>query len=214
MKIFFDVDGVLIDGWHVDPDKRKPWNVTLEADLGVNVKAFEKVFFFPGEGEEQSVMEYCVTGKRDLKEALQSVLPGLGCQGTVEEFVAYWFEKDSNINQSVFDIVASLSTIPGVELFVATAQEHYRASYLWNELGFSRYFKKIFYGAEIGYTKSNPEFFEVINGELDVGGQPGTPLFFDDSPTVVAASVEAGWEGVVFNSVEDLLNHPKILELI
>lgn len=29
LKIFFDVDGVLIDGWHSKPERRKPWNLVL-----------------------------------------------------------------------------------------------------------------------------------------------------------------------------------------
>jgi putative hydrolase of the HAD superfamily len=212
VKIFFDVDGVLIDGWHVNAALRKPWNDGLEADLGVNVRDFENVFFVTAEGEQNSIMDSCVMGKRDLKEALQAVLPALGYQGSVDDFVAYWFEKDSNINPDVFDIVSKLKTIPEVELFVATGQEHHRASYLWNQLAFSNHFEKIFYSANIGYLKSSTKFFEVINTELEILEQ--APLFFDDSETVVNASIEAGWEGVVFNSVEDLRQHPKISELL
>ena len=214
MKLFFDVDGVLIDGWHVNAALRKPWNDSLEADLGVAVKDFEDVFFVVPEGEQISVMDSCVMGKRDLKEALQTVLPTLGYQGSVDDFVSYWFEKDSNINQDVFDVVAQLKAIPEVELFVATGQEHYRASYLWDQLAFSNHFKKIFYSANIGYLKSSTKFFEVINTELEIPERGEPPLFFDDSEAVIAASIEAGWEGVVFNSIDDLRQHPRISALI
>ena len=214
MNIFFDVDGVLIDGWHVNAALRKPWNDSLEADLGVNVKDFEDVFFVITKGEQFSMMDSCVMGKRDLKEALQNVLPTLGYQGSVDDFVSYWFEKDSNINLDVFDIVARLKTIPDVELFVATGQEHHRASYLWDQLAFSSHFEKIFYSANIGYLKSSTKFFEVINTELEISELVEAPLFFDDSETVVNASIEAGWEGVVFNSVDDLRQHPRISALI
>jgi putative hydrolase of the HAD superfamily len=214
VKIFFDVDGVLIDGWHVNAALRKPWNDSLETDLGVNVKDFEDAFFATPVGEQISVMESCVMGKRDLKEALQSVLPMLGYQGTVDDFVSYWFDKDSNLNPDVFDIVAKLKAIPEVELFVATGQEHHRASYLWDQLAFSNHFEKIFYSANIGYLKSSTKFFEVINAELEILEQVEAPLFFDDSETVVNTSIEAGWEGVVFNSVEDLRQHPRISELL
>lgn len=214
MNIFFDVDGVLIDGWHVNTELRKPWNTSLEADLGVNVKDFEDAFFGIPDGERHSIMDTCVMGKKDLKDALQSVLPTLAYRGTVEDFVAYWFEKDSNINQEVFDIVAQLNTIPEVELFVATGQEHYRASYLWDQLEFSNHFTKIYYSANIGYLKSSPEFFEAINVELEVRELAEAPLFFDDSETVIKASMEAGWEGVIYNSIDDLREYPKILELL
>jgi len=214
LKLFFDVDGVLIDGWHANAALRKPWSDSLEADLGVNVKDFEAVFFVIAEGERISIMDSCVMGKRDLKEALQTVLPTLGYQGSVDDFVSYWFEKDSNINLEVFDIVAQLKAIPEVELFVATGQEHYRALYLWDQLAFSSHFERIFYSANIGYLKSNTKFFEVINTELGIAELVQTPLFFDDSEAVVEAAIEAGWEGVVFNSVDDLRQHPRISELI
>lgn len=214
MKLFFDVDGVLIDGWHANAALRNPWNDSLEADLGVNVKDFEEVFFVIPEGERISIMDSCVMGKRDLKEALQTVLPMLGYQGSVDDFVSYWFEKDSNINLEVFDIVTQLKAIPEVELFVATGQEHYRALYLWDQLAFSSYFERIFYSANIGYLKSNTKFFEVINTELGIAELMETPLFFDDSEAVVDAAIEAGWEGVVFYSVDDLRQHPRISELI
>ena len=214
MKIFFDVDGVLIDGWHVDAELRKPWNATLEQDLGVNAEEFEDAFFSAREGEQNSIMELCVMGKHDLKEALLAILPTLGYRGSVEEFVSYWFEKDSNMNPDVFDIVTQLKAIPEVELFVATGQEHYRASYLWDQLEFSNYFKKIFYSADIGFLKSSPEFFKAINVELEIPVLAEAPLFFDDSETMVKTSMEAGWEGVVFNSIDDIRQHPRILELL
>ena len=214
MKIFFDVDGVLIDGWHVNAELRKPWNANLEADLGVNARDFEHAFFSPTDGVPNSIMDTCVMGKQDLKVALQSVLPTLGYRGSVEEFVSYWFEKDSNINPDVFEIVTQLNTIPDIELYVATGQEHHRASHLWDQLGFSSHFKKIYYSANIGYLKSRPEFFEAINVELGVNELAETPLFFDDSEIVVKASRAAGWEGVIFNSVDDLRQHPKIAALL
>lgn len=214
MKIFFDVDGVLIDGWHVKAELRKPWNANLEADLGVNVKEFEDAFFGVPDGERNSMMDMCVMGKQDLKAALTSVLPTLGYRGSAEEFVSYWFEKDSNINPEVFDIVTQLNAIPEVELFVATGQEHYRASYLWDQLEFSSHFTKIYYSANIGFLKSNPLFFEAINAELGLAELTDKPLFFDDSETVVEASIAAGWEGVVFNSVDDLRYHSKISDLL
>jgi len=115
VKIFFDVDGVLIDGWHENVELRKPWNANLEADLGVNVKEFEDAFFGVPDGERISIMDTCVMGKQDLKEALLVVLHTLGYRGSVEEFVSYWFEKDSNINPEVFDIVTQLNAIPEVD---------------------------------------------------------------------------------------------------
>ncbi|MEO0376430.1 MAG: HAD family hydrolase [Cyanobacteria bacterium P01_A01_bin.17] len=211
MKVFFDVDGVLIDGWHVDPHRRNRWDATIEKDLGIDKEQFQRLFFRASSSATESIMENCVVGKRDLKEALASVLPTVGFQGSVDTFVAYWFEKDANVNAEVLDVVVKLHQIPDVEVFVATGQEHYRAAYLWNHLKFSSYFEQIFYSAELGYSKKDIRFFESINTRLGIDS-PEAPLFFDDRADVVALAGRAGWDAVIFKSIDDLLYHPRLCD--
>jgi putative hydrolase of the HAD superfamily len=153
----------------------------------------------------------CTVGRIDLMEALAGVLPRVGYAGNVEDFVRYWFEKDSNINRQVFDLVEKIRQ-SGARLYVATGQEHHRARYLWNELGFSRWFDRIFYSAEIGHPKSDARFFQAINRELGIDGSM-RPLFFDDQPEIVALARSAGWEGAAFNSAGDIRNHPRLRHL-
>ncbi len=219
MRIFLDVDGVLIDGWHVDPALRKPWNLNLKADFGVNPELFEERFFKPQNSQAESLMHGCTTGTLDLKEALSTVLPGLGYSGDINAFVAYWFEKDANINLRVLGIAEQLGTQRDCDLYLATGQEHYRAQYLWEELNFSRYFRKLFYSADLGFAKTDVRFFEAVNSQLkldptDPSNHSDRPLFFDDSCEVVDVATRAGWEAVVFNSIDDLLDHPQIKHLL
>ena len=70
MKIFFDVDGVIIDGWHAKPERRKPWDATIEQDFGVRREAFQRAFFTPPTRGVESFMSTCVRGEGDLKEIL------------------------------------------------------------------------------------------------------------------------------------------------
>jgi putative hydrolase of the HAD superfamily len=100
--IFFDVDGVLIDGWHANSALRKPWDATLEADLGINREAFQKLFFGTPGSQSASPMFECLTGRRDLGDALDDILPKVGYQGNTDDFMRYWFKKDSNVNADVF----------------------------------------------------------------------------------------------------------------
>lgn len=207
MKVFFDVDGVLIDGWHADLSRRKPWDATIESDLDRG--AFELLFFGKPGNRSTSPMFECVTGRRDLKMALTTILPQVGYSGSVDRFVRYWFKKDSNLNRDVFQLVRRLRDHSSVQTFVATGQEHYRAAYLWNELGFSRHFSKIFYSAEIGVPKKDIAFFEAINRALDI--QPEErPLFFDDQPDIVELANRAGWDAATFTSVKDIEQHPRL----
>ena len=212
MKVFFDVDGVLIDGWHADIARRKPWDETIEVDLGVDRDAFQILFFGTPGNRSASPMFECVTGRRDLKQALAAILPDVGYKGSVDDFVRYWFEKDSRLDPDVFGIVRELRERGRAQIFVATGQEHYRAAYLWNELGFSSHFDRLFYSAEIGVPKKDLLFFEAINRAL--GTEPGErPVFFDDQPEIVELANRAGWDAAIFTSVRDIQQHPRLRHL-
>ena len=206
MKIFFDVDGVLIDGWHINEDLRKPWDATIEADMGIGRRAFQELFFGASGDQRSSLMHECLTGQCDLKDALAGVLPALGYKGSVDAFIRYWLEKDSNVNSEVLTLVGKIREIDGVQLFIATGQERYRADYLWNELGFSKYFDKMFYSAKIGFPKKDKRFFEAINSALNITAEE-KPLFFDDQPEIVELAEKAGWDAITFRSVRDIKEH-------
>lgn len=212
MKVFFDVDGVLIDGWHADIARRKPWDETIETDLGVDRDAFQLLFFGTPGNRSASPMFDCVTGRRDLKQALAAILPDVGYKGSVDDFVRYWFEKDSRLDPDVFGIVRELRERGRAQIFAATGQERYRAAYLWDELGFSSHFDRLFYSAEIGVPKKNLRFFEAINRAL--GTEPGErPVFFDDQPEIVDLANRAGWDAAIFTSARDIQQHPRLRHL-
>jgi len=213
MKIFFDVDGVIIDGWHANPERRKPWNATIEQDLGICREAFQRAFFSPLRQGAESLMDACLRGEADLKDVLSEILPTLGYHGSVDTFATYWFEKDSNVNQDVLNIVKRLRQCEEVELYIATAQEHHRASYLWNDLGLKELFDDIFYSARLGVSKDRPDFFAKINAQLDIGAAE-RPLFFDDTETVVRAARAAGWDAHIFDTVEDISRHSRLVRIL
>jgi putative hydrolase of the HAD superfamily len=212
MRIFFDVDGVLIDGWHANTALRKPWDASLQADLGIDRDAFQKLFFDPPGGRSTSPMFACITGRSDLRNALADVLPRVGYQGRIDDFMRYWFERDSNVNPDVFRLVEEIRERSGAQMYVATGQEHHRARYLWNELDFSKHFDGIFYSAEIGHPKNDVRFFEAINQSLGIGGAE-RPLFFDDQPEIIELAKSAGWDGTAFTSIKDIQEHPRLRHL-
>ncbi|MCQ2003594.1 HAD family hydrolase [Rhizobium sp. NRK18] len=210
MRLFFDVDGVLIDGWHVRPELRKPWDVTIEADLGVDRVALQRQLF-AGEGGPAPMAD-CITGRRDLADVLAEVLPRTGYRGSVSDFMRYWFEKDSNLNAAVFSLVKRLRTADDIQLFVATGQEHHRARYLWEDLKFSEHFDGLFYSADIGFGKKDRRFFETINERL--GLEPDErPLFFDDQKDICDIAAACGWDATEVTSADDIRNHPRLTSL-
>ena len=213
MKIFFDVDGVIIDGWHSRPERRRPWDATIEQDLGVSREAFQRAFFTPPQRGAESLMSACVRGEGDLKDILTELLPTLGYRGSVDTFVEYWFVKDSNINQDVLKIVKRLRQCEEVELYLATGQEHHRASYLWNDLGLKDLFDEIFYSARLGVPKNRTGFYTKINAQLGISLSE-RPLFFDDTDTAVTAARAAGWDAYIFDTVEDLSRNSRLMSIL
>ena len=212
MRIFFDVDGVLIDGWHAKPEFRRPWDATIEEDLGIDKDAFhEKFFGFAG--ANRAAISACLRGERDLKEALAAFLPTVGYAGSVDAFLRYRLEKDSHINREVMEAVKRLARHAHVELYLATAQEHYRAAYLWDELGFKDHFKDIFYSARLGHLKNAVEFYLAINQALGIRPEE-RPLFFDDRDDSVTSARAAGWDACLFDTAADLLGHPRLINLL
>jgi putative hydrolase of the HAD superfamily len=197
--VLFDVDGVIVHSlFHADPSRRRRWDAHLLEDMGVDPAAFSALFddrFTP-----------TITGRVSLVETLDSFLPEIGYGGSTMDFVAYWMERDVNLNYQLFEGIKQLRAGGGVKLYIATNQEHLRAHYLWSDLKLGHVFDDIYYAARIGAAKPDPAFFAWIDRRLGPGAEP--PLFFDDNPRVAAAAQEAGWEAVVFTEAEDFLEHP------
>ncbi|MGE0719996.1 MAG: HAD family hydrolase [Alphaproteobacteria bacterium] len=211
MCVFFDVDGVLIDGWHADTARRKPWDATIEADLGIDRAGFQRLLFGAPDGRPSPMAE-CIAGRRDLRAALDEILPQLGHHGPADVVMRYWFEKDSNVNPEVLQLVADIRERGVARVYLATGQEHHRAHHLWTTLGLRDRFDGMFYTAAIGVAKSDRRFFRAIDRAL-VSDPTQPPMFFDDQPGIVAVAVAAGWDATIFTSARDVREHPRLRHL-
>jgi len=213
LKIFFDVDGVVLEGWQAKAAQGQLWYATLERDLGVDREALQRALFLPPADGAAPAIAACARGTEDLKDLLAGLLPTLGYSGSVDAFVAYWFQKDAIIDRSVLTIVKRLRQGGQVELFLATNQEHHRAAYLWNDLGLKDHFDDIFYSARLGVLKDDTAFFAKINAQLDIASAE-QPLFFDDQDKFVTTARAAGWDAHLFNRAEDLGRNPRLRGLL
>ncbi|WEK05596.1 MAG: HAD-IA family hydrolase [Candidatus Devosia phytovorans] len=202
--VLFDVDGVIIHGYHANPARVRPWDANLLADMGVDPDRFRREFIF------DLFMKKVITGEMALIPALERRLPALGYKGSPMVFAHYWLTHDSELNAPLLDVIRQLKAREGLKLYLATNQEHLRAQHLWSHLGLSDLFEDIFYAARIGARKPDPRFFTFVDDKL--GPQSEPPLFFDDSPEVIAGARKHGWEAVLFNTVDDCTSHPWIAE--
>ncbi|MGX5735477.1 HAD family hydrolase [Bosea thiooxidans] len=186
-----DVDGVLI----VNPDPQG-WSANLERDLGISKDSLQAEFFAPHWPD-------IVSGRADLYSRLVPVLEKIGKGVRADTLVQYWFEQDSHVNHDLLNQLITLRAT-GLELHLATVQEHERARYLWHTLGFERHFVAIHYAAALGATKPAQGFFEAI--ELRTGFQPRDLFFIDDSPRNVEAAIARGWCAAVWDGQTSLID--------
>ncbi|MBS3847954.1 HAD-IA family hydrolase [Devosia sp. BSSL-BM10] len=201
--VFFDVDGVLVHGYHARPEAQQHrWNANLQAVLGIDPERFHQEFIY------DIFMKKVIIGQTSLVEALERRLPALGYNGSPMTMLNYWLSHDSAINQPVLDVVRQLGARSDLRLYIATNQEHLRANWLWSHLGFAALFEDIFYSARIGALKPHQDYFDFI--EKRIGPQTEPPLLFDDTPKVIDGARRAGWEAIQFDTVQDLTRHPWI----
>jgi len=200
--VIFDVDGVLIDGYHSNPARVRAWDKDMLSEIGVDPERLRQEFTF------DVFVKKVIIGQMSFVEALDRYLPSVGYTGGGMAFAHYWLEKDSVLNAPVIEIARKLKAGGACRLYVATNQEHLRAMWLWGKLGLAEIFDDIFYSARLGVRKPEQKFFEHVSRAI--GKQAEPPLFIDDTPKVVDAARTHGWEAVLFDTVDDCANHPWI----
>lgn len=148
----------------------------------------------------------CQRGKADLKKEVQPYLKGWGWNGSVDEFLDYWFHTQTIPNQPVLDLLKEIRA-RGIKCYLVTDQERYRANYISNNLRFKDYFDELFYSCDLGYSKSQKEFFEVIIKRLNL--KPEEIIYWDDEDIEMAK--EVGINASVFTSDQNFKEEVNLL---
>lgn len=200
--VLFDVDGVVIHGWHARPEYRRMWNHHLQDDLGIDPDAFSQDFI------RKDFVGKVIPGDQALVQALDAFLPTLGYDGSPLDLMSYWFSHDSQLNRPLTEAIKAVQRKASCTFYLATNQEHVRAFYLWHHLNLGHLFKDMFYAARMGAKKPQNEFFEAVQKRLPEADEP--PLFFDDTPAIVDAANAFGWEAILYNELTDFTAHPWI----
>ncbi len=109
--ILFDLDGLVIT------KKEKLFSQRVSEDMGLSYEQVSE--FFTGKFRE------CSFGRADLKEEILPHLIKWGYKGSVDDFLKYWFESESNTDKEVIKIVNSIRS-KGIKCYISTRQEKYR----------------------------------------------------------------------------------------
>lgn len=167
--LMVDVDGVVVDG---RPEDGRPWQTSIEEDLGFTSAALHATFFAPH-------WENIVLGRAGMMEHLEQALRTIAPHLSPEEFVSYWFTRDS---RRVAGLLVELSRVrsAGIRVYLATNQEHLRAAYLMVQVGLAEHVDGIFYSARLGVKKPDAEFFTTVQASVGLAGHAPDPIASDD----------------------------------
>jgi len=187
--IMVDVDGVLI----VHPD-RGGWSVNLERDLGIPVTMLQAAFF-------EQHWDDVIHGRASLRERLATVLQESAPHVTCDELIDYWFCNDAHVDDALLTELGSIRET-GVQVHLATVQEHERARYLWEELDFRSKFDGLHYAADLGCSKPAATFYKTI--EARTGFRPRDLFLIDDKIENVEGAVMCGWAAALWTGKDSL----------
>lgn len=182
--VVFDVDGVLVD-------VRFPG--VLRRSLGVSRS--DAAEFFEGP------FERCLIGASDLRHELPPFLEKWKWSGSFEEFLDFWFEEESHLNEPVLDAADHLRS-RGLRCFLASTQERYRAGFLERRLAVGTRFEKAFFSCRLGCRKPSPAFFLAVTSEIGI--RPAEILLVDDDGANVESAIGVGLQAVQFRVGGDI----------
>ncbi len=189
--ILFDADGVL-----TLPEEA--FSVVYARSHGFDPEPFEQ--FFRNDWQE------IVTGKKDLKESIAKNQELWLWDGSHDELLSYWFETEDVRNKELLELVSKLRA-KDMPCYLATDQEKYRGQYMQNVM-FKDLFDGYFISADLGVTKTNPKFFEMIVEQLQQKYPELLPqdiTFFDDSQSKVDTACSVGINGRLYSDIKQVV---------
>lgn len=188
--VLFDADGVLTLPEEV-------FSVVYAQSHGLDPEPFEQLF--------KNNWKPIVTGKKDLKESIAENPELWQWQGNADDLLEYWFKTEDVRNEELIGLIQEMKN-RGVPCYLATEQEKYRGEYMKNVM-FKDLFDGYFVTAELGVSKTEPKFFEMIIDNLktkysDI--EPKDITFFDDSQSKVDTAKSVGIDGHLFTGADQV----------
>ncbi len=187
--LLLDVDGVLVrrSGYFSERFAREH-----------NIPLNEILPFFDNE------LKQCMLGRADLKTELLKYLAKWGWKGTVDEFLKYWFDGETDLQLDVLDFVTKVRKM-GIKIYLVTDNEKYRVEFLRDFFGFSKLFDGIFASFDLHADKADTKFYQLVLEAMPTV-LPEDIVFTDDDVDNVEAAKSLGIKGFLFIDLENFKN--------
>jgi len=192
------IKAILIDGDGATLKKTKYFSDVYAEEYHVSEEKLRPFF--------KDKFKACQKGKADLKEELQPYLTSWGWKGTMDEFLYYWFHTQTIPNQPVLDVLRDVRT-KGIKCYLVTDQEKYRANYISNELRFKEFFDDCFYSCDLGFIKTQKEFFDILFSKVNL--KPEEIIYWTDDDIEMAR--EIGINASVYTTFENFKEEVSLL---
>jgi len=188
--ILFDIDGIIITG------RKHLFSERLASEYNISQELVEEFF--------RTDFRECTFGRADLKEKISPHLDKWNWGNGVEKLLEYWFTSENKTDKEVLDTVSRLRS-RGIKCYIATRQEKYRSRYLLETLGLRKYFDGAFITCDIGYDKSQTEFWEYVLKKLEA--KPEEIMFFDDTTKNIQFAESLGVKAIFYENINTLQKH-------
>lgn len=191
--LLFDIDGVINKSAYFSAAYCKEFGIAQE-----HITAFFRSDFMS-----------CLIGKADLKENLLPYLPKWQWTDNVDAFLKYWFAHDVKLDEQLIAFIQVLRA-KGYYCSLASQQEHYRKTHLWETKGLKDKFDHFYCSSDIGFLKKDTCFFDIVINDLkdkSLISSADDILFWDDTQHCVATALECGVEAILFKENQDIMNY-------
>ena len=197
--LVFDIDGVLLD--HEYEDKHN-WLDNIEKDLNISRDLIEKIHKNASRWKELSL------GRDKAEQIFKDFIEENNItRVSYLQLLNYFINNDTASRNYMFEEIKTLKQ-KGYKLYIGTHQVPEKGERLWFIENFKDYFIKMFTSYEIGYLKSDVNFFHKVAEEI--GENSSEIIMIDDKKKNVDTAIEAGWQGYLYttflNIKENLFN--------
>lgn len=184
--MLLDLDGIVIRPRH------KYFSEKFSEEYGIPLS--EILPFFKEEYKKAA------RGEVSIRNVLPEYLNKWGWKKSLDEFLQYWFESERTLDVNVLNVVKELRE-RGIKVYFASDNEKERANYVLETLGLKNDFDGAFFSFELGFTKSESEFFKKILKSLNLKAKDME--YWDDDLKNVEVANAVGVKGKLYKNFEE-----------
>lgn len=191
--LIFDIDGVLLD--HEDQNGHK-WLDKIENDLMISKDLIEQIHKDSRQWKLLSLGQYQVEKYFDEFIEKNNI-----SRISSKQLLHYFIKNDTFSRDYMFEEIKNLKE-KHYQLYIATHQVPEKGQRLWFIENFNKYFIEMFTSYDIGYLKTDVEFFDKISEKIQIDKKD--TILIDDKKSNVDTAIKAGWQGYLYESFDKI----------